>query len=161
MPLDTDTQVDTLKRVRDKANDLAAPANQTIQEAIRDRLTTIRDSVATEATLSDVLTRLTTVRDRLTTIRDIQQNGSLKTATYSTASTSAEQLPTYSVADGGSVLVTAQRGNTGAVYVGNANAQPVTLESPKDGFAAEVDNVDEIYVRTPNSGDGVGVTWEA
>jgi hypothetical protein len=162
MPLNTDTEVDSVKRVRDQNNDLDAPANESQQQetnsllsTVKDRLTSIRDTVATESTLS-------TVVDRLTSIRDIFRNKSeLKTATYTTNGTNPEQLPTHAIADGGSVVVTGLRGNTGSVYVGDDSAQPVTLSSPKDAFSAKVDNVDRVWIRTPNSGDGVGVTWEA
>ncbi|MFC7140021.1 hypothetical protein ACFQMA_09265 [Halosimplex aquaticum] len=149
MPLDTDTEVDQIRRVRDSNNDPKAAANEEQQRQQTTLLGTIRD-------------RLTTIRDTLSTLLSVQQNKSgLQTARHTTSGTTTEQLPSNAVADGGTVLVCGLRGNSGSVYVGDANNQPVTLESHKDVFEAKVDNTDKIHVRTPTAGDGVGVTWEA
>jgi hypothetical protein len=161
MPLDTDTQVDTVKRVRDENNDLDAPANESQQQqantllsTVKDRLTSIRDSVATESTLSTAVDRLTSIRDSTGNFSEVQA------FEHSTNGTSAEALPSYSVPDGVAVVVQYGRGNSGSVYVGNGATQPATLDGLGKAVSFRVDDTADIYVRTPNSGDSVGVYFE-
>lgn len=86
---------------------------------------------------------------------------SLEAFWHATDGTTAEPIEARSVPEGVTVLVTADEANTGACYVGNENAQPVKLETPKDVFTTQVKDTSAICVRTPNAGDRVGVTFEA
>lgn len=80
---------------------------------------------------------------------------------HATDSTDPEAIESRSVPQGVTVLVTADEANSGPCYVGNENAQPVKLETPKDVFTTQVEDTSAIYVRTPTAGDRVGVTFEA
>lgn len=79
---------------------------------------------------------------------------------YATDSTNPESLPSHDVPDGVTTLVTYGRGNTGQVFVGSEGIQPATLSDPPNSFAAQVRDTSEIWVRTPNAGDRVGVLFE-
>jgi hypothetical protein len=100
-------------------------------------------------------------KDEQAAINAKLSNGSLDSTTHTTDGTDAEALPEASVADMGTVLVSPLVSNADVVYVGAADAQPHLLDGPGNSFEAAVSDVSEIHVRTPNAGDGVGVTWEA
>jgi hypothetical protein len=126
MGLQTDTNVERIRRVRDGEGNEVPAANATEQAETNKKLS----------------------------------NGGLGSETYSTGTTDAEQLPAADVMDGGTVLVSPLDGNAGAVYVGGSKAQPHLLDGPGQSYEAEVSDVSEIYIQTPTSGDGVGITWE-
>lgn len=140
MGLQTDTDVESIKRVKDKNGNEQPAANETRQETANTRLTTIRDKINSLLTLH-------------------QNKTALNSAEYTTGGTTAEQLAAGAVPDGATVLVTPLRGNAGDVYLGDSTNQPITL-SGGQSFEAQVTDTSAIYIRTPNAGDGVGVTWE-
>ena len=85
----------------------------------------------------------------------------LKTASYTTSGTTAEQVDSHAVPDGVTVSVLYDTGNAGTVWVGDSNSQPVPLSSKTDTFETQVTDTNAIYVRTPNAGDSVNLIWEA
>jgi len=134
MPVDTRSDVDEISNVRDEDGEKDRPANVSRQKTIQSLISTVKSILSNSDTLA--------------------------TARYTTDGTDAEQLPANAVKDGGMAVVVPLRGNSGSVYVGDENNQPVTLESPKDAFEASVSDLSEIWIRTPQAGDGVGVTFE-
>lgn len=90
---------------------------------------------------------------------DVQPT-SLTAFTYTTSSTSAEQLGSNAVAANGSVLVQADDGNTDHLFVGNATNQPYRLD-PGESVSFDLDNTDVIHVNAVTSGDAVNVMAEA
>lgn len=94
-------------------------------------------------------------------LRAIGNRDTLTGFTYSTSSTNDEALDSYSVPHGSTVLVVPDPGNAGTVYVGPDGVTLVPLADAGDSFGADVLDTSEISVRTPNSGDTVGVMWEA
>jgi len=84
---------------------------------------------------------------------------SLSAGSYSTSSTSAEQLPSESIPEGISVVIQANNANTGAVFVGTSSAQPIRL-APNESATFSLTNLDLVNIQTPNSGDGIGYIYE-
>lgn len=78
---------------------------------------------------------------------------------YSTSSTSAEQLPSNTVPDGVEVVVQADPSNTDPIKVGNADVQPATIKGT-EAVTLAVEDTSAIYVRAQTSGDSVGVIFE-
>jgi|GEM_PF-1257345 len=141
MAVEVDATVGTIDGVEDDVGDIQSPANLSEQQEANSKLAALINHLGT-------LIGIERNADVLDTVRII------------TESTNAEQLPDGTVADGGSILVTPLRGNSGSVYVGDENNQPVTLEGPGDSFGAQVSGQSEIWIRTPNAGDGVGLVVE-
>jgi hypothetical protein len=79
---------------------------------------------------------------------------------YTTGSTDPEALPSHSVPDGVTVLVTYKPGNGSDVYVGDDSAQPVALTQVGQGVGFDVTDTADIYIQTVNAGDGVGLIFE-
>ena len=79
---------------------------------------------------------------------------------HSTSGTTAESLESHPVPDGFKVVVTYDESNSGNVYVGGPDAQPVPLTGVGQAIEMRVTDTSEIYIRTPTGGDGVGVLFE-
>lgn len=79
---------------------------------------------------------------------------------HTTSSTSAEQLPAQAVHPQGEVMLHAPDGNTGDVNVGDSSAQNIPI-SPGADYTANVSDVSDLYVQTPNSGDAVEIHAES
>jgi hypothetical protein len=78
---------------------------------------------------------------------------------YSTSSTSAEQLPSNTIDGNGSALVQADDGNSSALYVGNSSSQPYRLD-PGESVSFDIDDTSRVYVNADSSGDSVNVVGE-
>lgn len=80
---------------------------------------------------------------------------------HATGGTAAEQLPANAVPHGVEVLVEYGTGNAGNVYVGGATTQESPLTGVGQGLSFSVSDTSAIYIRTPNIGDAVVVTFES
>lgn len=115
---------------------------------------------ATEGTLASAETTLSSVDSTIASVDTTLGNRTgLNTFAHSTAGTAAEQLPPNTVPDGIEVLIVAKPGNSGRVYVGDGNLQPIPLE-PDGAASLAVSNTDAIHIQTPTAGDGVEVIYE-
>ncbi|GAB7012038.1 hypothetical protein [Halolamina salina] len=93
-------------------------------------------------------------------IRDFLGNrDGLTQFVYSTSGTTAEALDSKSVPGGVEVLVEYDQGNSGTVYVGDSDTQAIALTAAGQGRGFRVTDTSDIYVRTPNTGDGVIVSF--
>jgi len=93
------------------------------------------------------------IRDRLG-----NQSG-LSGFTYTTSSTTAEQLDAGSVPEGVTVLLQAPTSNGSKMFVGFSTEQPIEMQ-PGGTVALDVTDTSHIYVRASTSGDDVGVLYE-
>ena len=80
--------------------------------------------------------------------------------TYTTGSTSAEQLPDLSIAGGVTALLVWLPANTGTVFLGDDTNQFVPLSDVGQAFEWEGSTVSDLYITADNSGDGVGIIFE-
>lgn len=71
------------------------------------------------------------------------------------ADATAEQLPDVAVPDGSTVLFQGHHDNSGPIYIGNEESQPVAL-LPDQSAAVPVANLSTLWVRAPSDGDAVG-----
>ncbi|WP_225334915.1 hypothetical protein [Halomicrobium urmianum] len=90
----------------------------------------------------------------------LENNDGLTALEYQTSSTTVEQLPSHSVPEGVTVLVTYLSGNGSDVWVGNADAQPICMTGTGDAVGFDVTDTSAIHVRANTSGDGVGILFE-
>jgi len=125
MPVESETSVEKIERVKDNQGNAQPAANEKQQQKTNDRL---------------------------------GNWDSVYGFTYSTESTNAEQLPANAVPNGTDVLIQADPGNSGRVYIGNDTDQPVSI-APEGTATVPVTDTSAIHVRTPTSGDSVGVFW--
>lgn len=79
---------------------------------------------------------------------------------YTTGGTTAESLPAHAVPDGIAVLVRAMDGNAGDVNLGDSGSQTIPL-APGDAIPLAVQDTSNVYIQTPNSGDGVAMIFES
>ncbi|MEA5388335.1 hypothetical protein VB779_15685 [Haloarculaceae archaeon H-GB11] len=94
-------------------------------------------------------------------IRDsVGNHDGLTAEEYSTGSTNPEALPSHSVPNGVTVLVTYLSSNGSDVFVGDDTAQPIALTQTGDTATFEVTDTAAIYVKTQTAGDGVGIVFE-
>ncbi|MDG5778205.1 hypothetical protein VB773_01415 [Haloarculaceae archaeon H-GB2-1] len=94
-------------------------------------------------------------------IRDsVGNHDGLTAEEVTTGSTNPEQLPSHSVPDGVTVLVTYLPGNGSDVFVGDDTAQPIALTQTGDTATFEVTDTASIYVKSQTAGDGVGLVFE-
>jgi hypothetical protein len=79
-----------------------------------------------------------------------------------TTGTDPEPLPSSEVSNGKEVQVLARVGNSGNVFVGGEGSQVVPIQpgTPYQGLGFNVNNTEDIYIQTPNAGDGVYVIYE-
>ncbi|QLG27716.1 hypothetical protein HUG10_09195 [Halorarum halophilum] len=85
----------------------------------------------------------------------------LKQVVHQTSGDTAEILPSHSVPHGVEVLVEYRQGNSGAVFVGDADTQAAALTAAGQGRTFRVTDTSLIHVRTPTAGDEVVVTFES
>lgn len=121
MSLETETQVDQIKRVENEDGNSVPPANAEIQGN--------RDT--------------------------------LEGFTHSTSGTDPEPLPSHAVPDGVAVFVHPLSTNADVVRIGPEGAVTYPLASSDAAYTTQVSDTSALYVKTPNSGDGVAVHWEA
>lgn len=89
----------------------------------------------------------------------LSNNDSLTAFNHATSGTDAEPLPENAVPDGVEVLMYAKDANGGFVWVGDSATQAVPIK-PGGSLTLAVSDTSAIYVRTPTSGDEVGVLYE-
>lgn len=133
MALDTTTDVTELDTVIDDAGNARSPTNLTVQKQIETAIQTVKSSLGNQSGVTGF--------------------------SYTTSSTNAEALTSKAVPEGIKVLVQANPGNSGKVWIGNSTVQPVYLD-PGGTTTLRVDDTSNIYIQTPTSGDGVGVLFE-
>lgn len=127
MTLDTNTDVEEIRKVQDEAGDKQPPANQAEQAR---------------------------------TNRRLGNHDGLTQFVYSTDSSNAESLDSYAVPNGVEVLIEYAESNTGTVYVGDSDTQQSPLTSAGQARTFRVTDTSAVYVRTPDAGDSVVVTFE-
>jgi hypothetical protein len=96
--------------------------------------------------------------ERLESVRQQGQNGDMNQVVHTTDGTNPEQVESYPVPDGHGLLVQGYHGNSGAAFVGDSDTQEHKL-GPRESVTVDVRDSAEVYVRTPNAGDGVVLTW--
>lgn len=80
---------------------------------------------------------------------------------YTTGSTTEEQLPSNEIPVGSEVMVIYDSGNASNVYVGPQGHTAFPLMAEGDYFTTQVNDTSEIYVQADNAGDSVTLVWEA
>jgi hypothetical protein len=99
--------------------------------------------------------------DRQQAIQEAVGNPSGATIeTYSTDSTTAEQLPDLPIPDGVTALLVYLPGNAGDVFLGDDAAQFVPLTDSGHVFEWEGATTADLHIKTNTAGDGVGIVFE-
>ena len=127
MGLDTNTEVQQIRKVQNEQGDQVSPATEKQQMEIAER---------------------------------VGNHDGLKQIEVTTDGTAPEALPAHAVPQGVEVLVEYRMANGSDVFVGDAETQLSALTGVGDGRTFPVSDTSLIYVRTPNAGDGVIVTFE-
>ena len=96
--------------------------------------------------------------DRLESVRQQGANGAMNQTVHTTGGTDAEDVDAATVPDGHGLLIQGHHSNSGTVYVGDSNTQEHALGT-RESITVNVQNANEVYVRTPSAGDSVVLTW--